>query len=88
MAIMSSLPQPAIAVPAFLFVEMFIAWESVALGFAAGAMFWVACFELLSDAIQEVSIPKCVLCLGSAFAVMVGVSRWLDRISELTIDMA
>jgi zinc transporter ZupT len=51
---MSSLPQPTIAVPVFFFVEHFIAWESVALGFAAGAM-WVACFELLADAMQEVS---------------------------------
>ena len=54
LAIMSSLPQPTIAVPVFFFVEHFIAWESVALGFAAGAM-WVACFELLADAMQEVS---------------------------------
>lgn len=86
-AIMSSLPQPTIAMPAFLFVEHFIAWESAALGFAAGAMFWVACFELLADATQEMSIPKCALCLGSAFALMIGLSRWLDHFAELAINM-
>ena len=47
MAIASSLAQPIIAVPVFIFVEKFIFWESVGLGFAAGAMFWVACSELI-----------------------------------------
>jgi hypothetical protein len=88
LAIMSSLPQPTIAVPVFFFVEHFIAWESVALGFAAGAMLWVACFELLADAMQEVSMSKCALCLGSACALMICVSRWLDNATELAINLA
>jgi len=52
MAIASSLAQPIIAVPVFIFVEKFIFWESVGLGFAAGAMFWVACSELIGKKIS------------------------------------
>ena len=78
MAILSSLPQPLIAVPVYLFVETFIAWESVGLGFAAGAMCWVACLELLPDAAKELSQPTCVGCLCAAFVAMMGISAWLD----------
>lgn len=46
------LPQPLIAVPVFMFARHFIFWRSVGLGFAAGSMIWVTCFELLADAIK------------------------------------
>lgn len=81
MAIMSSLPQPIIAVPVYLFVEQFIMWESVGLGFAAGAMFWVACFELIADAAQEMSIPMCSFSLSCSFMGMMAISAWLDVVT-------
>ena len=40
-SVFSSLPQPLLAVPAFLFVERFSAVLPAALGFAAGAMVWM-----------------------------------------------
>ena len=80
---LSSLPQPAIAVPVYLFVEHFTAWEPVGLGFAAGAMFWVAAFELVADAIQEISVSKCTLLIGASFSVMMGVSSWLHHLTSL-----
>ena len=46
------LMQPLIAVPVFMFARHFIFWRSVGLGFAAGSMIWVTCFELLADAIK------------------------------------
>lgn len=81
MAILSSLPQPIIAVPVYLFVEQFIVWESVGLGFAAGAMFWVACFELITDAAKEMSIPMCSVSLSCSFVGMMAISAWIDVVT-------
>mmetsp|Transcript_44404 Transcript_44404/g.111195 ORF Transcript_44404/g.111195 Transcript_44404/m.111195 type:complete len:351 (+) Transcript_44404:217-1269(+) len=80
-SVLTSLPQPLIAVPVFLFVEHFIAWQSVGLGFAAGAMLWVACFELIADAIKEMSVPAVSFSLSLSFCGMLAISAWIDVVT-------
>jgi zinc transporter ZupT len=53
-SVFSSLPQPIMAVPAFLFVEWFQPVLPAGLGFAAGAMIWMAFSELIPDALEDV----------------------------------
>jgi zinc transporter ZupT len=69
-SVFSSLPQPLLAVPAYLFVEAVDAVQPAALGFAAGAMLWMAGRELVPEALALAS--RRVVCLVglASFAVM------------------
>jgi zinc transporter ZupT len=60
-SIFSSLPQPLLAVPAFVFVTAFTPLLPLGLGFAAGAMFWMVFADLLPEALQEA--PRSVVAI-------------------------
>jgi len=66
----SSVPQPLLAVPAFLFVEEFTAVLPVGLGFAAGAMVWMVGRELLPEALAQGPRNTVVIDTAVAFALM------------------
>ena len=69
-SVVSSLPQPLVAVPAFLFVETFTAMLPVALGFAAGAMAWIAVRDLVPDALGHAPRRTVAVDASAAFAAM------------------
>jgi zinc transporter ZupT len=71
-SIFSSLPQPLMAVPAFLFVESFARALPVGLGFAAGAMVWLASRELLPAAIRAARPAAALGVAGLAAGLMFG----------------
>lgn len=69
-SIASSLPQPLLAVPAFLFVLAFAPWLPVGLGLAAGAMLWMVFSELLPEASGEMSSRSLGAIVVLAFTAM------------------
>jgi zinc transporter, ZIP family len=69
-SVFSSLPQPLLAVPAFVFVERFLPLLPYGLGFAAGAMVWMVVSELLPDARAGAPGGAVAVCLLLGFVGM------------------
>jgi zinc transporter ZupT len=60
-SVISSLPQPIMAIPAFIFVSIFAAVLPSGFGFAAGAMIWVA-LHMLVEARHVARVGAIVTC--------------------------
>eukprot|EP00948_MAST-09A_sp_MAST-9A-sp1_P000423 g423.t1 len=79
LAIFSSMPQPIVAIPAFVAVEFFSGILPFGYGFAAGAMCIVVFAELLPDARDVIGTPN------TCFFAMVGF--WLMMSLQASIEM-
>ncbi len=76
-SIVSSLPQPVMAVPAFLFVESFGPLLAPGLGFAAGAMAWMVACQLIPDARANARPLPLAGVFAVAFAAMAALEIFL-----------
>jgi zinc transporter ZupT len=71
LGILSSLPQPLMAVPAFIFVTLFTPLLPIGLGFAAGAMIWMVFSELIPETMESLEHSTSALIITLAFTAMV-----------------
>ena len=70
-AILTSVPQPIAAVPAYLLVDFFQPLLPAALGFAGGAMIFLVAAELMPESLQLSSREE------TAWGVMIGLMLML-----------
>ena len=70
-SIFSSLPQPLMAVPAYMFVNIFKPILPFGLGLAAGAMIWMVFAELLPDANKKLQPATVGIIVVFAFISMI-----------------
>lgn len=73
----SSIPQPIMAVPTFLFIDAFQPALPYGLGFAAGAMVLMVLVELLPEAYEEGQRATVGLLVSASLVLMVAVQQYL-----------
>lgn len=93
-AILTSIPQVIMAVPAFIFTNTFRSLLPLGLGFAASCMAHVSIFELLPEALDKVDkVPlrqrtRCCIWLvfGSAFLLMLYIQTLFHSVLDVDLD--
>jgi zinc transporter ZupT len=76
-SVFSSLPQPLLAVPAYLFVQAFTGILPFGLGFAAGAMLWMVISELVPEARRDAPGNSAAWAGFLAATAMMAFQAWL-----------
>jgi zinc transporter ZupT len=69
-SVFSSLPQPLVAVPAYLLAVQFAPLLPLGLGFAAGAMIWLCFREMLPEAQSDIGVGKTLMLAGAGLVLM------------------
>lgn len=75
----TSMPQPLLALPSFMFVDAFQALLPLALGFAAGCMVWIVFAELLPDALADAPHPQVSLRLARRLVLSLKGDIYFER---------
>ncbi len=76
-SILTSMPQPIVAVPAFLLVSVFQPLLPASLGFAGGAMIFLVISELLPESFENCSVTE------AAWGVTIGLVGMLGFIAAI-----
>ena len=82
-AILTSVPQPLAAVPAFLLVDFFQPLLPAGLGFACGAMMFLVAAELIPEALERCSKDETAWGIMAGLALMLLVTASLGLLTEL-----
>lgn len=86
--IATSMPQPLVAIPSFMFVEAFTALLPVALGFAAGCMIWIVFSELLPDALEGIPASKVATAATLSAAWMEALRMFIEGLERPNGELA
>ena len=78
-SIFTSLPQPIVAVPAFVCAEAFHKFLPFCMGFAGGCMIWMVMAEVLPDSFKDADSKEVAAAATFAVTFMVGLSALLDN---------
>jgi zinc transporter ZupT len=76
-AIFTSLPQPLLAVPSFLLVEVFEPFLPIGMGLAAGAMVWICFSELLPEPFRNQKTIHVIAAMLFGMLLMLGLQLLL-----------
>ncbi len=76
-SIFTSLPQPLLAVPAFMFVSVFKPYLPVGLGFAAGAMLWLVFSEIVPESTENINPQQAATIMMISFILILIIQFFL-----------
>lgn len=81
-SVITSLPQPIVAVPSFICADAFNKFLPFCTGFAAGCMIWMVVAEVLPDAFKEASPPQVASAATLSVAFMEALSTLFQSFSH------
>lgn len=81
-SVITSLPQPIVAVPAFICADAFNKFLPFCTGFAAGCMIWMVVAEVLPDAFKEASPSQVASAATLSVAFMEALSTFFQNFSH------
>lgn len=81
-SVITSLPQPIVAVPAFMCADAFSKFLPFCTGFAAGCMIWMVVAEVLPDAFKEASSSQVASAATLSVAFMEALSTLFQNFSN------
>lgn len=81
-SVITSLPQPIVAVPSFICADAFSKFLPFCTGFAAGCMIWMVVAEVLPDAFKEASPSQVASAATISVAFMEALSTFFQNFSH------